>query len=833
MSYAQLIQMKRLEEKAFVFMNAKQLMFGFIGLFAGMSLGKQAGLSGWPVWIAVTVLCLLGVAVGGRYRGLYGYQHLFLLARGLTRLDRSARSESLYNRSFDEDISYVIGAPGGGALALGQAPATPGKTTLDLGAAKVYRLRPVDLAQHPPQGLRALMNRWAGFWAGARPPLRFVVHSTPFHADGVVEEVRAAGLVAKEGWRARALVSYGRFLEHLTRRAAMYQAEHDLLVWANSDTEAHATVSSLAGWLGVSARPAELTPLFKGEYEIRLDHLRPADPRDPFIVLMVSHEFTGEWSWTDPLVTILRQSFPVSIVVDVEKNMAPNEALRKLVQFENVVQDVLSNNKTGRDPKAEGAWQDIQLAMSKANAGLSLHFATVVVAVKGTTLAEAKANVEAVRTLTAARLSLVVLPGGQGELLKFFTTTRRREIALPEISHNVTSDGMAVLSGPLGFRRRSETDGVFWGVGSSGGQDTYPLFWNGFGADPERPSAYHGLFLGKSGYGKTVSMNALCYREALRGTQVVMMEPQGHSKRLADLAGDGASYNPLSLRTMQINPLDPISDNLNEQKEYQANLYRIMLKQIDPARRLTMQEAGLLDAALSRVYDGLDDPLNTRPAHVPRLEQLCHALKQLGAKQLASDLELNYVAGSMAAVYNRPTNLDVGLEADVVCYDFKDIPQASRTLIYTLVLGRIQRVVRVRGRSRRRIVAIDEFGWMAQEEMLAATIAMWIKTFRTFGCGVWAAEQDLVRLTGGREGSDLSGQSIIGNSVFQLFYFHEPAAARTVVETFPNVGPYRDLLESFGRPQETGVAEAILRLPDGAYHTYMLLSETEKSLIGS
>ena len=33
---------------------------------------------------------------------------------------------------------------------------------------------------------------------------------------------------------------------------------------------------------------------------------------------------------------------------------------------------------------------------------------------------------------------------------------------------------------------------------------------------------------------------------------------------------------------------------------------------------------------------------------------------------------------------------------------------------------------------------------------------------------------------------------------------------------------------------DTGLAEAVLRLPDGAYHTYMLLSDVErKVLIGS
>lgn len=838
MSYSQLIQFKRLEERAFIFLNGRQLMFGVFGVFTGLSLVSNFDLEGWWVWVGVALAGVLGVMAGARFRGLYGYQYGLMLLRQLTNLGQVARPEELYDRPVEEDLSYVLGAPDGGALVLRQAPPAGARqqaaAKTEQGGPAVYRLRPVDLAQHPPQAIGVLMQRWAAFWAGARPSLRLVVHSTPFYADEVVEEVRAQSLVAEKDWQARALSIYGRFLENLTRQAAMYQAQHELIVWAGSDTEAHATVSSLASWLGVSASPAELTSLLKGDYEIGLDHLRPLDPRHPYIALMVSHEFSGEWSWTDPLVTILRQSFPVSLALDIERNLASNDALKELVKYENVLLDILANTKTGgRNPKAEGALQDVRLAMAKANAGLSLHFTTVVVAVHGATLAEVKKNVEAVRTFTAARLSLVVLPGGQGLLLKFFTETRRKEIKLPEVSHNVTSDGMAILSGPLGFRRRSETNGIFWGIGSSGGQDTYPLYWNGFGDDPKKPAAYHGMFLGKSGYGKTVSMNALMYREALRGTQIVLMEPQGHSKRLADLVGGGATYNPLSIRTMRINPLDPISDNLNEQKAYQISLYRLMLKQVDPTRHLTMQEAGLLDAALSAVYAGLDDPLHTPAALMPRLEQLCRELRRQGAKHLASDLELNYVSGSMGAVYNQATNLDVALEADVVCYDFKDIPSDSRALIYTLVLGRVQRIVRTFGRVRRRIVAVDEFGWMAQEPMLAETVALWIKTFRTFGCGVWMAEQDLIRLTGGASG-DLSGHSIIGNSVFQLFFHHEPAAAEVVAQTFPNVAPYRDLLETIQRPQDTGVAEAVLRIPDGAYHCYMLLSDIEqRMLLGS
>ncbi len=833
MSYSQLIQFKRLEETAFIFLNGKQLMFGVFGIFGGMSLANTLGLKGWWVWIVVVGVALLGIIAGARFRGLYGYQYAYFLLRSGLHLNNTVHPEELYDRPADEDLSYILGAQDGGAVVLRQAPTSRHSRPADVHGGVVYSLQPVDLAQHSPQAIRVLMQRWSGFWTGLRSPVRLVVHSTPFHADAVVEQTRTASLEAHEDWRSDALVAYSRFLERLTREAAMYQAQHEMVVWAKSEVEAHATVTSLASWMGVSARPVELTPLLAGEYEVDLDHLSPIDSRHPYIILLVSHEFLGEWGWSDPLVTILRQTFPVSVMLDVDRNLSSNDALKELVKYENVLLDVIQNGR-GRDPKAEGALHDVRVAMAKANSGHSLHFATVVVAVKGATLEEARQNVEGVRTMTAARLSLVLLPGGQGELLNFFTSMPRREIKLPEISHNLTSDGLAVSSGMLGFRRRSDVNGIFWGVGSSGGSDTYPVWWNGFGDNPDKPAAYHGLFLGKSGYGKTVAMNSLLYREAMRGTQVVFMEPQGHSRLLADMVGDGASYNPLSMAEMRLNPLDPIFDDINDQKSYQVSIYRLMLKQVDPQRHLTAQEAGLLDAALGRLYGGLSDPLNTPARYVPRLEQLCHQLKRLGATSLAADLELNFVSGSMGEVFNQSTTTDVALAADVVCYDFKDIPQSSRTLIYTLVLGRIQRVVRATGRVRRRVVGIDEYGWLAQEQMLSETVAMWIKTFRTFGCGIWVAEQDLIRLTGGAASGDLSGHSIIGNSVFQLFFHHESAAAEVVAQTFPNVAPYRDMLETFPRPQDTGLAEAVLRLPDGAYHAYMLLTDIERrNLTGS
>ena len=105
----------------------------------------------------------------------------------------------------------MLGAPDGGARMVRQAPPPGRPGAARAGGPAVYRLRPVDLAQYPPQTVGLLLQRWAGFWAGARPPLRLVVHSTPFRAERVVEgdargqPGRPRGLAGLRPGRLRAL----------------------------------------------------------------------------------------------------------------------------------------------------------------------------------------------------------------------------------------------------------------------------------------------------------------------------------------------------------------------------------------------------------------------------------------------------------------------------------------------------------------------------------------------------------------------------------------------------------------------------------------------------
>jgi hypothetical protein len=103
-NYAQLIQFKRLEERAFIFLNGRQLMYGAFGGFAGMALADKVGVTGWPVMVLVIAMAGLGIVAGSRFRGLYIYQYLFLIARTAAH-SKVARPGQLYGRSPETDIS--------------------------------------------------------------------------------------------------------------------------------------------------------------------------------------------------------------------------------------------------------------------------------------------------------------------------------------------------------------------------------------------------------------------------------------------------------------------------------------------------------------------------------------------------------------------------------------------------------------------------------------------------------------------------------------------------------------------------------------------------------
>jgi len=366
MSYSQLIQFKRLEERAFIFLNGRQLLYGVLGGFGGMALANKFHLNGLPFWLAIGLLVGLGLLAGSQFRGLYIYQYLHLMARTILSRNRLVRAGDLYHRPLEQDAAYVLGAPGGQALVLRQAP-VGGKRFARPAGRQSTRCSRWTWPSTRSRASGLCCN--AGPVSGRGPPAPApVVHSRPFYAGSVVEAARAASMRSEARWRAQGLRGYSRFLEQLTREAAC-------------------TRPNTNSWSGPTARPRPTRP-------------RPAWPATS--VFRPARPNSRHWSRTStrsPSTTSAARPPPAlshpagqprvqrrvelggpagNLITPIlfrlarpgcRRNLPSSSALKELVKYENVLLDVLNNNRTGRDPKAEAALQDVQLAMARANAG--------------------------------------------------------------------------------------------------------------------------------------------------------------------------------------------------------------------------------------------------------------------------------------------------------------------------------------------------------------------------------------------------------------------------------------------------------------------------------
>lgn len=683
--------------------------------------------------------------------------------------------------------------------------------------AQVYTVTPIDLSQYPQEQVLAYVRNWANFFAGLSIPLRLIVRSEPFDPAPVLERITVAQMQAKARWRQEGLASHRRFIEELVRQASLHSLHHQLILWPSSDEEGRGVASAFASRCGVGLTPDRVAPALDGDYEAEINRLVPKSTRQPYATLLLSHDFVGEWHWA-VLAGLLQMPFPVAVALDVVTE-PHGRVLDRLVMANNALELTVRVGKV-RDPKSEAAWRDVNEAMQRVERGEGLHRVRVAVLVKGDTEDELKGNLTLVRESVGAKVRMSTYLGIQAELARFFTDAPTSEIGVPNTSRNVLSGGVAVMGGVLGLSRRTRSEGTFWGLNLSG---NYPIWRDGFGPKGIRPN--HIVFVGETGGGKTVSMNVLCRRKALAGVQVIMLEPMGHSQRLVQSVGNGGSYNPLSFDTMTLNPLDVMYLNLIDQVTNVQTTLAIML-----SRSLTNDEKAITDAALRDLYRGID-PRGVQPHHVPRLENLCRALGEHGevGGRLAAEVAGMYVEGVLGRVFNRPTNLDLSLSRDVVAFDFSAINDQYRTLLYSQVLGRIFFHVTTRKRERNRVVAIDEFKVMSREPRLASQVAEMYKTFRTYGVGVWAAEQNLFTLTGLERGSSAgidvaSGRYILDNSQVLVAFRQQSAGAKEIARLYDEMTPHHVQTMLGAQP-----GEAVVKFEEGIYHVYFGLARDEQA----
>jgi hypothetical protein len=697
-----------------------------------------------------------------------------------------------------------------------------------------YELTAADFTQLAPGAVLGILSRWTQTLATTEAPrLRLLLRALPVNLRAPIHRARRAEAEADDARRARYIRAYA---SHLIRTVSdhTFAVEHYMVLPGATGQEADYHLHALASGLGIHARRLDGHPaLLPTRYREGFSNLIPRSGNHPLLSVLTSYDLSGNWDWR-VLAPVLHAGYPVTLAIEMHNYTGP-QAMALLSRQQAQLEGLRTN--IGAKPALMKRAADFETLLGYVQQGEAVHLVSIAALVQGENEEELLSRESQIGGLTSGYVQLTRYDGMQADLFRtFFTDTQQAPDK--QFQRNVTSSGAAVMLGPLGLSQMGDTHGIFWGRSQRG-----VFFWDGFGPQLNQPN--HWVWLGTTGSGKTGSSSALLLREMnLAGTQVIMLDPMGNCLSLVEELGERASFNPLSLDTLRMNPVERIYDNDAQQGAHLQVILHLLL-----GRELTELENVAVDLSLVRLYDGITS--QTPAANQPTLEILSRVLQyglasspmvEAAARQLGALLYERFVRGSMSTVFNVATESDWRLERDLVAFDFRGVPAEAnlRRLAYYLVLSTLERWALDHKRERRRIVWIDEFARLSGEPMLARQVATMFKTFRTLGVGVWALEQDLVTFVGledvgGSSQIDISaGLQILSNASGVVALAHLAAGAQVLPQRFPQMlDDHVSFLTSL-RPKEHAEdrGRGLLLMGDQVHPLHITLTPYELQVLG-
>jgi hypothetical protein len=680
--------------------------------------------------------------------------------------------------------------------------ARPGETIpRNMGRARsaiVSEVRPYDLTMFAGEAMSAVASRARGFFSGLETGVRMLALSEPFSAKPALDHVQDLILSTdpEEGWRRSGLAAYRHFLDNLVQEADLRRIRYFLVAWPGPELPPSAITRAAEDsfMTSVTPLPGGLPPFYSGSYREEFDHLAPQGERDqPYIAIYTAWELLGTWDLYT-MHRLLLMPFPLALSVDVE-TLSIDKAQFRLQSAYNGLYAQLSQQSRfgGKDAKSEEAFRAVEDTLKIMEAGERLHMVRLAVMVKAPSAARLREYGAYIRNTLATHMRLRIESGQQRDSLKLFTTLPPQEIGVDARPAPVLSGGVGLMM-PFGLRSRSETAGILFGVDKNSGN---PVFYDGWRRSAgEGGKPFHATILGRTGSGKTFLMQTLFHRLALSGTQVIVIEPVGHFRRLAESLGAGGSYNRVAFGTASVNLLDMVQPTLQDQITHVHRQLALLLSsgtgaaaaRSDLGRRVfSNAELGALDEALSEIYAPIWGTQMT-PSTTPRLEDLCRRLDDVaGGGDLAAEIRRLYVSGMLAGTFNQPTSLDLSLKARAVCFDVSGVDESYRPWFYMQIVASLLRHIRNRERGYPVVIGFDEFKYLAQDPTLANQILMLVKTVRTYNAAIWTADQNPSSYTANEE-----SQQIIANTPLVFIGRQQAQDVQADRQLFPRLRDFHE-----------------------------------------
>lgn len=702
----------------------------------------------------------------------------------------------------------------------------------------------------------AVLGQMVSLFAGPLQHCRFLTFVMPATLERLERDRRRLAMSVPEEWARRGLMEEVRLIGEWASRGEMRKTRHFLV-----DFNDAITPSDLAHWRASGEEGYPQLPI-PGDYAEYPDHMAPVlrqgkgglqtDNSRPHYAVLASYQLTRTWDWRHPLAQIITSADgPMVICIDVRK-IHP-ERVTTSAEF---WQGMLLN---GQDRNASLASEEAELALTVRDE--AVHHVRILFMLLDKNLTSLRQRLDSLRKTSTQYMKVDRMLGYQAAAARMFGPTAK-PAGLPAGHFNTLSRAPAVFAGMWGVGREQNTSGFYLGVSvDEVAPHVYYLDWQG--NDP-----FHGIILGKTGKGKTVTAQALAWRMAEQGVQVVLLEPQGHSRRLRALAGGkNVSYNQLSYESTTLNILDVVYANRSDQYDHVLTLLGLLLDPLgDNPRHFHNAEIAAVRRALEMVYARYEWETELMADHrlTPTLETFCYKLDQVGeqdgpgfvltmgdtvlpstgqqvaaaAAHLAEEIRSLYVDGDYASTFNQPTNIDLTLQERIVLFDFSRVPERRRPLFYYATLAGINH--QIRRKPRRRAIFVDEVHYMNQEASLMNLLAHMVKTVRTYQAAVILIDQDLEAFIG-VEGApatanSLAGYFILNNNNFGLIHGQKRSAAVQLMGHYKDeiLPSHVERLAQMGSDDRLGQGMAVVRFNGRADTIRIVLRPSEAAyLLGS
>ena len=707
----------------------------------------------------------------------------------------------------------------------------------------------------------AVIAQMVSLFSGPVQHCRFITFVMPASLERLERERRRLAMGVNDDWARRGLMEEVRMIGEWASRGEMRKTRHYLVDFNDAITS-----NDLGHWRVVAEEGYPQLPI-PGDYAEYHDHMAPAlkkkngrlqidNSRYRYAVL-ASYQLARTWDWRHPLAqTITAADGPMVICIDVRK-VHPERVTASAEFWQGMIMN-------GQDRNAVIASEEAEAALTARDE--AVHHVRVLFMLLDKSAAGLRQRMDSLRKTSAQYMKVDRMVGYQAAAARMFGPAAKPP-GMPAGHFNTLSRAPAVFAGMWGVGREQNANGFYVGISvDEVAPHVYYLDWRG--NDP-----FHGIILGRTGKGKTVGAQALAWRMAEQDIQVVLLEPQGHSRRLLQLAGGkNVSYSQLSYATTKLNILDVVYENPTDQYDHVLTLLGLLLDPLgNNPRRFSNAEVAAVRRALQFTYARYDWAGELLVDHhlTPMLETFCHKLYQVAeqtasvqalmiaeatlpvtggqvaeaAAGLAEEIESLYVYGDYADTFNVPTNLDLTLKERIVLFDFSQVPERRRPLFYYAVLAGINH--QVRRKPRKRAIIVDEVHYMNQEASLMTFLANMVKTVRTFGAAVIMIDQDLEAFIGvdGAQAESMAaglniaaGQFIINNVSWTIAFGMKRDAAYRLVNHYKDeiLPSHAEFLARMGSDDRHDKGMAVVRASGKADMVYFQLRPIEAEyLFGS